>query len=63
MRVFVKMRQWAANYGELLQKINELQRSESDQNEHIARIYKISEDLLRPRLTERNPVGYRIKEQ
>ena len=61
MRVFVKIRQWAANYNELLLKIEELQKTESKQNQHIARIYKIIEELLKPQLTDRNPIGYKIK--
>lgn len=62
MRVFVKMRKWAANYSELAKKIEELQNSESDQNQHIARIYKIIEELLKPKLSERKPIGYKIKQ-
>jgi len=61
MRIFVKMRKWAINYGELLQKINDLQQSESEQNKHIARIYQIIEELLKPQLADRNPIGYNIK--
>ncbi len=61
MRVFVKIRQWAANYKELLLKIEELQQSESEQNQHIARIYQIIEELLQPQLTDRNPIGYKLK--
>ncbi len=61
MRIFVKMRQWAANYEELLRKIEELQQSESKQNQHIAKIYKIIEELLKPRLTEHKPVGFKTR--
>lgn len=62
MRVFVKMRQWATNYAELLKKIEELQKSEAAQNENIAHIYKIIEELLKPQLTERKPIGFKTKE-
>lgn len=59
MRVFVKMRQWAANYEGLLQKIDELSRNQSEHNEHIRNIYQIIEELVRPALTERKPIGFR----
>lgn len=61
MRVFVKMRQWAANYNDLYQKIEELQKTQGEHNQHIARIYQIIEELLKPKLTERNPIGYKTK--
>ena len=59
MRVFVKMRQWAANYEELLHKINELSANQSEHNEHIRNIYQIIEELVRPVLTERQPIGFK----
>lgn len=59
MRVFVKMRQWAANYSELLKKIEELQKTQTDQSENIANIYRIIEELIRPTTTKRNPIGYK----
>lgn len=62
MRVFVKMRQWAANYTDLLEKIEELQAAQGEQNEDIANIYRIIEELVRPQLTERKQIGYKINE-
>ena len=59
MRIFVKMRQWAANYSELVKKIEELQQSESEQNQHIANIYRIIEELVKPQISERKPIGYK----
>jgi hypothetical protein len=59
MRVFVKMRQWAANYEGLLQKIDDLSQNQSEHNEHIRNIYKIIEELVRPALTERKPIGFK----
>ncbi len=47
MRVFVKIRQYAVNYSELLAKIDELQKSDKEQNKHIAIIYKIIEELVK----------------
>ncbi|WP_206082046.1 hypothetical protein [Maribellus sediminis] len=61
MRVFVKMRQWASNYTELIKKIEELQQSESEQNKHIANIYRIIEELVKPQFKERKPIGYKTK--
>ena len=48
MRVFVKIRQFAANYKELLEKIDEVQNVDSEQNKHINNIYKIIEELIKP---------------
>jgi hypothetical protein len=59
MRVFVKMRQWAINYEDLLKKINELSHNQSEHNEHIRNIYQIIEELVRPVLTERKPIGFK----
>jgi len=61
MRVFVKMRQWASNYTDLLKKIEELQQSESEQNKHIANIYRIIEKLVNPQFKERKPIGYKTQ--
>lgn len=58
MRVFVKMRQWAANYDDLVRKIDELSQNQGEHNEHIRNIYRIIEELVRPALTERKPIGY-----
>jgi len=61
MRVYVKMREWSANYSELLDKINELQQSESEQNHHIGQIYQIIDELLKPKLGERTEIGFKSK--
>ncbi|MBW6537436.1 MAG: ORF6N domain-containing protein [Mariniphaga sp.] len=61
MRVFVKMRQWAANYEELVKKIDELQDTQTEHNQHIANIYRMIEELVRPAISTRNPIGYKIK--
>ncbi|HDR51688.1 MAG TPA: ORF6N domain-containing protein [Mariniphaga anaerophila] len=63
MRIFVKMRKWAANYSELVKKIEELQNSESEQNQHIARIYQIIEELVKPKMSERKPIGYKAERE
>lgn len=61
MRVFVNMRQWATNYEDLLRKIGELSLSQSEHSQHIRNIYKIIEELVRPAITERKPIGYKTK--
>lgn len=58
MRVFVKMRQWAANYEELVKKIDELSHSQTENNEQIRNIYQIIEELVTPALIERKPIGF-----
>lgn len=59
MRVFVKMRQWAANYEGLLQKIDDLSQNQSEHNEHIKNIYQIIEELVKPAFTDRKPIGFK----
>ena len=59
MRVFVKMREWAANYQGLIKRIDELSQNQSEHNEHIKNIYQIIEELVRPSLTERNAIGFK----
>lgn len=59
MRVFVKMREWAANYQGLIKRIDELSQNQSEHNEHIKNIYQIIEELVRPTLTERNAIGFK----
>ena len=63
MRVFVKMREWASNYDDLLQKIEELSHNQTEHSEHIRNIYKIIEELVRPAVTEKKPMGFRISEK
>ncbi len=59
MRVFVKMREWAANYEGLIKRIDELSQNQSEHNEHIRNIYQIIEELVRPTLTERKVIGFK----
>jgi hypothetical protein len=59
MRVFVKMRQWAVNYEDLVKKIEELNQNQTEHSEHIRHIYQIIEELVRPVLTERKPIGFK----
>jgi hypothetical protein len=59
MRVFVKMRQWASNYVDLVQKIESLQAAQGEHHQHIAHIYKIIEELVNPAFTERKPIGFK----
>ncbi len=63
MRVFVKMRQWSANYSGLLKKIEELFEEQSEHSKHIANIYRMIEELVRPAVTSRNPIGYKTTEK
>jgi len=60
MRVFVATRKWVANYDDLLEKINEINQMQGEHNEHIKHIYQIIEAFVRPVLTERNPIGFKI---
>jgi hypothetical protein len=59
MRVFVKMRQWAAHYEDLARKIDELSQTQGEHNDHIRNIYQIIEELVRPAITERKPIGFK----
>jgi hypothetical protein len=61
MRVFVQMRKWAVDHADLLEKIEALQRSETMQNEHIAQIYRIIDELVKPRLAQQDPFGFKRK--
>ncbi len=59
MRVFVKIREFAANYSELLKKIEELQKSDSEQNKHIENIYRIIEELVKPEINKpKRKIGF-----
>lgn len=58
MRVFIKIREFALNYKTLLRKIDELQKADIEQNKHIANIYKIIEELVKPELKKKNKIGY-----
>lgn len=59
MRIFVKMRQWASNYEDLLKKINDLNRSQSNMDQEIGHIYQIIQELVSPPVTQRKPIGYK----
>jgi hypothetical protein len=59
MRVFVKVREWALNYGELALKIKELENNSSEHHQHIAHIYQVIEELLRPTLENRPAIGFK----
>lgn len=59
MRVFVKVREWALNYSELALKIKELEKNSSEHHEHIAHIYQLIEELLRPNLENRPLIGFK----
>ncbi|MFN3758797.1 MAG: ORF6N domain-containing protein [Algoriphagus aquaeductus] len=59
MRVFVKVREWALNYGELALKIKELEKNSSEHHEHIAHIYQLIEELLWPTLENRPAIGFK----
>lgn len=61
MRVFVKMRRFAANYEELMDKIHELQQSDSQQSEAIKRLYEVFRELIEPLHKNRPQIGYRQK--
>lgn len=59
MRVFVKVREWSLNYGELALKIKELEKDTSEQHDHIAHIYQLIEELLRPTIENRPAIGFK----
>lgn len=61
IRVFVKVREWALNYSDLQEKIQELQDSESNQNQHINHIYQMIEELVKPALKDRAEIGFKSK--
>jgi hypothetical protein len=59
MRVFVRIRQWTANYADLAEKIDVLQQMQGYHQEHIAAIYKIIEELIKPIVRDRKPIGFK----
>jgi hypothetical protein len=61
IRVFVKIREWALNYSDLQDKIQALQVSESNQNQHINHIYQMIEELLKPAIGDRVEIGFKSK--
>ena len=62
MRVFVKMRNLITRYEELLEKVEALEATALDQNEHIIKIYEVIKELVEPAYKNRQPIGYRVKE-
>lgn len=60
IRVFVNMRKWVENYEELINKINSLIANQHQQEEHIEKIYRIIDELIRPRFTERKSIGFKV---
>lgn len=58
MHVFVKIRQFAQSYNNLLKKIDVLQKTDKEQNKHIANIYRIIEELVKPKIKKKNPIGF-----
>jgi hypothetical protein len=59
MRIFVKMRQLISEYKELLEKIEKLEASQTDQDERINQIYNLIKELLEPVYKDRPRVGYK----
>jgi hypothetical protein len=62
MRVFIRMRKLITSYQELLEKIETIEANSAEQNQHIIRIYEIIKELIEPSYKNRNPLGYRLKE-
>lgn len=58
MRVFVQIRKRAINYDDLLEKIKELELSQNEQNQHISRIYRTIEELLKPHFQTSKRIGF-----
>lgn len=58
MRVFVKIREFAVNYKKLLNKIEELQKTDKEQDKHIANIYRIIEELVKPEIKKKYNIGF-----
>lgn len=59
MRIFVKMRQWASNYEDLLKKIEKLNRNQTDQSTEINHIWQVLEEFINPKQTGRKTIGYK----
>lgn len=58
MRAFVKLRQWSTNYEDLFKKIEDLKDDQNQQKEHITQIYRVIEELVRPKFSERKAIGF-----
>jgi len=61
IRVFVKICEWALNYSDLQDKIQALQNSESNQNQHIKHIYQMIEELMKPAIMDHVEIGFKSK--
>lgn len=59
MRVFVKMRRMISSYHDLVTKIEKLEESDLQQNEHIKNIYDVIKELLEPAVKDQRPIGFR----
>ena len=59
IRVFVKVREWALNYGDLSLKIKELEKNSYEHHEHIVHIYQMIEELLKPTIENRPTIGFK----
>jgi len=61
MRIFVKIRQMAFSYSDLLKRIEKLEESEMENSDSIREIYNYIKELLEPTIKDRKPVGYKTK--
>ncbi len=62
MRLFVKMRQMALEYGDLLKKIQKLEEGQMSNSQDISNIFKLIRELLEPSIKNREPVGFKISQ-
>lgn len=54
---FLNLRKWTENYVELHARVNELSEEQQNHAQHIKNIYELIENLLKPKLQERTPIG------
>ena len=59
MRVFVNIRNWALNYKELTDQIQEINQHQFEQDMQIQTIYETIDTLIKPSLSERQPIGFK----
>ncbi len=61
MRAFVLMREWALNYQELAERLNELEKSHGQRFTDIEQVlnYLIQKEEQKPKQTERKQLGYK----
>jgi len=59
MRIFVKMRQLAFSYKELLERVEKIEENEITQDGAIRKIYNLIKELLEPAIKDRKPIGYK----